>query len=137
YRQSCPTCPKRLGGPQQVYEVALQHMVGWQAVDYARQRYGLKGGAYGRERHHRQIVRAVMAQLIKQDLVLNPAKDGRVLQAVGKGVIFDGHGRTPSDFGCAVLPLRPENITMIGLPGGSVYSGGTYVEEALNKSVND
>ncbi|HLT10376.1 MAG TPA: LCP family protein [Micromonosporaceae bacterium] len=137
YRQSCPSCPNRLGGPQQVYEVGLQHMVGWQALDYARQRYGLKGGAYGRERHHRQIVRAVMAQLIKQDLVLNPAKADRVLQAVGKGVIFDGRGRTPSEFGFALRHLRPENVTLIGLPGGSVYSGGTYVGEALNKSVKD
>src|SRR5690606_27474493 len=108
-----------------------------QALDYARQRYGIKGGAYGRERHHRQIVVAVMAQLFKQDLVLNPAKADRVLQAVGKGVIFDGRGRTPSEFGFALRNLRPENVTLIGLPGGSVYSGGSYAGEALNSSVKN
>ena len=94
-RPLCGSCANGYGGPQQVYQAGMRHLVGWQALDYARQRYRLNGGAYGRERHHRQIVRAVMAQLFKQDLVLNPVKADKILKAVGRGVIFDGRGRTP------------------------------------------
>ncbi len=136
-RPLCGSCPNGYGGPQALYRVGMQHLVGWQALDYARQRYGLNGGAYGRERHHRQIVRAVMAQLFKQDLVLNPVKADEILKAVGRGVIFDGRGRNPSDFGYALRNLRPENVTLIGLPGSSVYSGGSYVGESLDNATKN
>lgn len=136
-RPLCGSCTNGFGGPQQVYQVGMQHLVGWQALDYARQRYGLEGGAYGRDRHHRQIVRAVMAQLFRQDLVLNPVKADSILKAVGRGVIFDGRGRTPSEFGYALRDLRPENVTLIGLPGGSVFSGGSYVGESLDTSIKN
>jgi anionic cell wall polymer biosynthesis LytR-Cps2A-Psr (LCP) family protein len=136
-RPLCGSCTNGYGGPQAVYQVGMQHMVGWQALDYARQRYGLNGGAYGRDRHHRQIVLAAMAQLFKQNLVLNPVKADRILTAVGRGVIFDGRGRTPSEFGYALRELRPENVTVIGLPGGSVYSGGSYVGESLDTSIKN
>lgn len=136
-RPACRSCEHGVTGPQKTYEVGLQHMRGWEALDFARQRYGLSGGAYGRERHHRQIVRAVMAQLFKQDLVLNPVQADRILQAVGRGVIFDGRGRTPSEFGYALRDLRPENVTLVGLPGSSAYSGGSYVGENLNTSIKD
>ena len=136
-RPLCGSCANGYGGPQQVYQAGMHHMVGWQALDYARQRYGLNGGAYGRERHHRQIVRAVMAQLFKQNLVLDPVKADSILQAVGRGVIFDGRGRTPSEFGFALRNLRPESITLIGLPGTSVYSGGSYVGESLDTSIKN
>jgi polyisoprenyl-teichoic acid--peptidoglycan teichoic acid transferase len=136
-RPLCGACANGYGGPQAVYQAGMQHLVGWQALDFARQRYGLNGGAYGRERHHRQIVRAVMAQLFKQDLVLNPAKADAILKAVGRGVIFDGRGRPPSEFGYALRNLRPENVTLIGLPGTSVYSGGGYIGESLNTSIKN
>ena len=136
-RPLCASCPNGYGGPQAVYRVGMQHLVGWQALDFARQRYGLNGGAYGRERHHRQIVRSVMAQLFKQDLVLNPAKADQILKAVGRGIIFDGRGRNPSDFGYALRNLRPDSVTLVGLPGSSVYSGGSYVGESLDNATKN
>lgn len=78
-----------------------------------------------------------MAQLFRQDLVLNPVKADSILKAVGRGVIFDGRGRTPSEFGYALRDLRPENVTLIGLPGGSVFSGGSYVGESLDTSIKN
>jgi anionic cell wall polymer biosynthesis LytR-Cps2A-Psr (LCP) family protein len=136
-RPGCPSCPHGMTGPQKVYEVGMNHMSGWHALDFARQRYGLVGTAYGRERHHRQIVRAAMAQLFDRNLVYNPFEADRILTALGKGVIFDGRGRTPSEFGYALRNLRPESVTLVGLPGGSVHSGGSYVGESLNAPVKD
>ena len=137
-RPGCRSCPHGMTGPQKTYEIGMHHLSGWESLDFARQRYGLRGTAYGRERHHRQIVRAVMAQLFKQNLVLNPMQADQILTAMGKGVIFDGRGRTPSEYGYALRNLRPENVTLIGLPGGSAYnSGGGYAGENLNGAVKD
>jgi hypothetical protein len=55
---------------------------------------------------------------------------------MGKGVIFDGRGRTPSEFGYALRNLRPENVTLVGLPGSSAYSGG-YIGETLHSGPKD
>src|SRR5262245_31796636 len=38
-RTHCPTCAHGLSGPQMVYHVGNFHFVGWQALDYSRQRY--------------------------------------------------------------------------------------------------
>jgi anionic cell wall polymer biosynthesis LytR-Cps2A-Psr (LCP) family protein len=136
-RAGCRSCPHGMTGPQKTYEIGMNHMKGWESLDFARQRYGLRGTAYGRERHHRQIVRAVMAQLFKQSLVYNPFEADRILTAMGRGVIFDGRGRTPSEYGFALRNLRPENVTLVGLPGGSAYSNGGYIGENLNGAIKD
>jgi anionic cell wall polymer biosynthesis LytR-Cps2A-Psr (LCP) family protein len=137
-RPGCRSCPHGMTGPQKTYDIGMNHLNGWQALDYARQRYGLRGTAYGRERHHRQIVRATMAQLFSRNLVLNPLEADRILTAMGKGVIFDGRGRTPSEYGYALRNLRPENVTLVGLPGSSAYNGGGgYAGESLNEGVKN
>lgn len=135
HRTPCGGCAHGYTGPRMVYEVGPMHMVGWQALDYARQRYSVKGSTYGRERHHRQLVVAVMRQLLSANFWLNPVKIDRVLDAVGKGVIFDGRGRSLMEYAYALRNLRPEAVTLIGLPGSGVSSGGSYRGERLNSSV--
>ncbi len=137
HRTSCGSCANGYGGPQMVYEVGMQRLNGWQTLDYARQRYGLPEGAYSRERHHRQIIVAIIAQLYQQDLVLKPKAFREVLSTVGDGLVFDGRGRRPTDFGYALRNISPEDITPIGLPGRGVYSDGAYTGEALNEGLKN
>ncbi len=52
-------------GPQAVYPKGKQHLKGWQALDYVRQRYaenGVPDGDYGRQRHQQQFVKAMAAR---------------------------------------------------------------------------
>lgn len=117
-------------GPQMVYEKGQRRLNGWQALDYARQRY-LTGGDYTRQRHQRQLVKALLRAAASRGLTTDPARMDATLRALGKALVFDGRGRTAVDYGYALRDLRPEDITLVGLPGGSIIQGGVYRGEQL------
>ena len=130
-RAVCSGCEHGFSGPRAVYNVGVNHLIGWQAVDYSRQRY-TTGADYTRQRHQRQVIKAIVAKAFKGDLLTNPVKFDSVIRALGKTLVFDGRGRTPVEFAFALRNIKPESITLVGLPGSSVYSGGQYRGEALN-----
>ncbi|MFG2010139.1 LCP family protein [Micromonospora sp. NPDC048868] len=127
-------------GPQAVYKKGNQHLSGWQALDYVRQRYpknGVPDGDYGRQRHQQQFVKAMAGQALSADVVTNPVKLDRVLRAAGQSLIFSGRGHGVVDFGLALKDIRPETIQMIKLPGGSVIENGEYRGEKFQPAVDD
>ncbi|RIV32660.1 LCP family protein [Micromonospora radicis] len=127
-------------GPQAVYPKGKQHLEGWQALDYVRQRYpknGVPDGDYGRQRHQQQFVKAMAGQALSADVVTNPVKLDRVLRAAGESLIFSGRGHSVVDFGLALKDIRPGNIQMIKLPGGGVFDNGNYLGERFEPEVDD
>ncbi len=119
------------GGPFMHYNVGMQHLVGWQVLDYARQRYSLPKGAYDRERHHRQIIKAMITKIFSFDLPNFPFVAPYVVQAVGKMLTLDLRGRKIHEYAYALRNLRPDAVSLVGLPGSSVFSGGAYRGESL------
>ncbi|HET6214988.1 MAG TPA: LCP family protein [Micromonosporaceae bacterium] len=131
-RTACGGCANGYSGPRATYDVGFAHLSGWQALDYARQRY-TAGADYTRTRHQRQLIVAILAKVHQLDVLTNPVTLANILGALGRTLIFDGRGYQPSDFGYALRKLQPENITLVGLPGTSVYGGGgQYLGESLN-----
>ena len=118
-------------GPQMVYEKGTRHLNGWQALDYARQRY-ISGGDYARQRHQQQLIKAMVREILDQDLARDPVRLDRVLRAVGKALVFDGRGHRVIDFGYALRGLRADDITLVVLPGHGVGSGSAYRGEQLD-----
>jgi len=118
-------------GPQMVYEKGTRHLTGWQALDYARQRY-LSGGAYARQRHQQQLIKAIVGEILGQELARDPARLHQVLRALGKTLTFDGRGHSVIDFAFALSGLRADAITLVALPGHSVGGGSGYRGEALD-----
>lgn len=118
-------------GPQMVYQKGPAHLVGWQALDYARQRY-IPGGDYSRQRHQQQLIKAIVRQVLSRQLARDPAQLDRVLRALGKTLTFEGRGRQVVDFAFALSGLRPDAITLVGLPGRGVGSGSSYRGEQLD-----
>lgn len=118
-------------GPQKVYEVGEQHLAGWEALDYARQRY-IEGADYARQRHQRQLIRALVREAFAQDVVTDPAKLDRVLRAAGDALVFDGRGQRVIDFAFALRRVTADRITLVDLPGSSVFDGGSYLGERLD-----
>ncbi|MFC7534846.1 LCP family protein [Actinoplanes sp. GCM10030250] len=116
-------------GPQKVYNPGEQRLSGWEAIDYARQRYGLPNGDYDRTRHQRQLVQAIFAKGLSQGLS-DPDKLGGVINALGETLIYVG-GRTPFEYAYALRDLTPEKITKVSLPGAGVGRGGGYLGEQL------
>lgn len=118
-------------GPQMVYEKGLRHLNGWQALDYARQRY-IPGGTYARERHHQQLVKAIIAKIQSLDLARDRVRLGAILVALDETLTFNGHGRSVIDFAYALSGIPADAITLISLPGHGVGSGSGYRGEALD-----
>jgi LCP family protein required for cell wall assembly len=130
-RPACGGCDHGYGGPQMVYNVGRMHMRGWMALDYARQRY--TGGAdYTRQRHQRQLIKAIFAKAFTREMATDPAAIDRVIKALGKTLTFDGRGRKPIEFAYALRKVGAAQITLVGLPGSSAISGGRYIGENLN-----
>jgi anionic cell wall polymer biosynthesis LytR-Cps2A-Psr (LCP) family protein len=124
-------------GPQKVYEVGEQHLEGWEALDYARQRY-VEGADYTRQRHQQQLIQALAARLFAEDVVTNPIQLDGVLRAIGDALVFDGRGHQVVDFAFALRRVTPQRITLVGLPGESVFgSGGGYLGEQLEPVAED
>ncbi|NJP32165.1 LCP family protein [Micromonospora thermarum] len=127
-------------GEQAIYPKGKQHLKGWQALDYVRQRYpknGVPDGDYGRQRHQQQFVKAMASQAFSADVVTNPIKLDKVLRAAGQSLVFNGRGHSVVDFGLALKNLRPNNIQMIKLPGGGIMENGKYLGERFDPAVQD
>jgi len=130
-RLPCRSCEHGAGGPRATYTVGVHHLNGWQALDYSRQRY-ISGGDYSRTRHQRQLIKALMTGVLQRDVLANPLTIENILKALGSTLIFDGRGRTPTDFVYALRRLNVASMALVSLPGSSVYNGSQYAGEALN-----
>jgi anionic cell wall polymer biosynthesis LytR-Cps2A-Psr (LCP) family protein len=116
-------------GPQATYLPGIRTLKGWQAIDYARQRY-TPGGDYARQRHQRQLVKALLGKAATAGLATDPGRLQSVLTALGDGLLYVG-GRQPVEYAYALRDLEPADLTMVGLPGASIVSGGGYAGEQL------
>jgi anionic cell wall polymer biosynthesis LytR-Cps2A-Psr (LCP) family protein len=130
-------CEHPYYGPQAVYEKGTRHLKGWEALDFVRQRYGLKGTDYGRQRHQQQFVKAMAEQAMSKNVVTNPIKLDKVLRAAGESLIFNGRGRSVVDWGLALKGVDTKDIMMIKLPGRSDIVNGRYRGEKLDSSADD
>jgi LCP family protein required for cell wall assembly len=115
--------PKPVPGMRaQVYHVGCQHFVGWQALDYVRQRELIPDGDYGRQRHQQQLIKAFTEKVTASNLLANPIAADRMLRALGKSVTFDGNGTSLTDWILAFRHLNAGAITVIKTNGGHFAS---------------
>ncbi|MEV6970466.1 LCP family protein [Hamadaea sp. NPDC051192] len=128
-RPGCSRCEHGYSGPRMTYNVGNMHMVGWQALDYARQRY-TNGGDYTRQRHQRQIIEAAVGKILQGDFLSNPASIDKVVGALGE--MLTVVGMQPVALAYALRNLTPQSITQVGLPGSGAYSGSRYIGENLS-----
>ncbi|WP_410811930.1 LCP family protein [Micromonospora sp. 067-2] len=127
YRESAPG---GYTGPQQVYEKGNQHLNGWQALDYARQRYGLANGDYDRQRHQQQLVRAMTRKILDEGLARQPERVDQVTAALGDTLIYVG-GRRIVDLAYALSGVPEDRFVLVGLPGSGVGKGSAYRGEQI------
>lgn len=131
YRTVCGGCTHGYSGPQAQYNQGNAHLIGWQALDYARQRY-IPGGDYARGRHQRQIIKAMVTRLLATHYMTDFAAIENLVKAVAGGIVVDARGRRPTELAYALRGLKSQNITLVGLPGSGAYAGGSYIGESLN-----
>jgi LCP family protein required for cell wall assembly len=106
----------------QVYHVGCQSFVGWQALDYVRQRKFLSDGDYGRQRHQQQLIAALAKKISTAGVRTDPLAADRALRALGSAVTFDGNGASLADWIFTLKRVDPGDITMIKTNGGQYNS---------------
>jgi LCP family protein required for cell wall assembly len=106
----------------QVYQPGCQHMSGWQALDYVRQRELIPDGDYGRERHQQQFLKALFQKATSTGVLANPLTLDRVLHNSAGAVTFDGNGYSPTDWLFNLRHLRPDDVTLVKTNGGQFHT---------------
>ena len=124
-------------GPQAVYEPGVHHLEGWQALDIARQRYGVDDSDFGRQHNQQLLLGAIADRAFSRDVVTDPAAIDRVVRAAGDSLVFDGRGHRAVDFAFALRSLRPDSLTMVTLPTTSAGTEQSYQGETLDPVVED
>ncbi|GIF74939.1 LCP family protein [Asanoa siamensis] len=131
-------CEHPYYGPQAKYTKGTHTFSGWQALDYVRQRYTVKDGDYGRQRHQQQFVKAMAQQALSKDVLTDFPKLDRVIRAAGESLVFNGRGHSVAEFALALRGMRQDSITMVKLKGGTVRnSSGSYAGEALQPEAKE
>jgi anionic cell wall polymer biosynthesis LytR-Cps2A-Psr (LCP) family protein len=123
------SCEHPYIGPQKVYKKGTYHLEAWEALDLVRQRYTLKNGDYDRQRNQQRFIRAITEQALGKDVVTNPAKLLKVLDAAGESLTFSGGGNSVVDWALAMRHVNPKNMVTISLPGSAVRINGRYTGE--------
>ena len=124
-------------GPQKVYKKGKQHLEAYEALDVVRQRYTLKNGDYDRQRNQQRFVRAIAKQALSKDVVTNPAKLLKVLDAAGDSLTFSGGGHSIVDWAVAMRNVDPDEMLTVSLPGGGHYLNGAYAGEKFTGPVDE
>lgn len=113
---------------QAVFPVGCQHLTGAQALDLARQRYGLPAGDLDRGRNHQRLIQAMVDRAAGSGLLTDPVRLDRTIRAVGDALTVDTGGVPLTELAYALRHLRPDRITGITLPSyPQLIDGTSYV----------
>ncbi|WP_425435343.1 LCP family protein [Micromonospora pattaloongensis] len=114
-----------------VFPVGCHQMGGAQALDYARQRYGLPGGDHDRERHQQQILKAIMQKAGTGGLLANPVRADQLIRALGSAMIVDTNRVPPANVASALWSLRADALVGLQVP-----TTGSVVDEIYSEQLD-
>jgi anionic cell wall polymer biosynthesis LytR-Cps2A-Psr (LCP) family protein len=95
-----------------------QHFDGAQALTYARERYSIPDGDYGRQRHQQQLITAIAKKVASVGMLTDPLATDRAVRSAGNAVTFDGNGTSLVDWVLALRKIDPGAIAMVKTNGG-------------------
>jgi LCP family protein required for cell wall assembly len=113
----------------------------WEALDYSRQRVGLPGGDYDRERHQQQLLKAIMKKTLSPDTLTNFNTLKNLQSAVGSLLTLDLGGNAPEDWVYTLKNLRASDMVMVQTYAAQFSSAtdaqGNYIGEAFQPSLKE
>lgn len=106
------------------YQEGCQHLEGWQALDYVRQRKTLASGEgdYGRQRHQQQLLTAMAKAMYSRDVVTNLGKLDSLILAAGDALIVDTNNVPLADFVFTLRDLRVSDLVSLRTNRGDYNS---------------
>jgi len=103
---------------RKVYEKGCRHLKGWEALDFARQRYNVTGADYGRQRHQQQLLMAIFKKLTSKGVVTDLGKLRELQKIAGDLLTLDLGKTAVEDWVLTLKGLRGDNVTMVKTNGG-------------------
>ncbi|WP_027347211.1 LCP family protein [Hamadaea tsunoensis] len=116
-----------------IHKKGCRDLPGWDALDYARQRYGLPNSDYDRQRHQQQLIRAMAKKATSTGVITNPSKVASLVEAAGAALKMDTNGVQVNDFifglkaiaGADLIALKTNSGTYASVSGGEGITQGT------------
>jgi len=118
------------------YEKGCRDMEGWEALDYARQRYGLTKGDYDRQRHQQQLIKAMAKKASNSGVLTNPVKVSSLMKAAGKAFVLDTGGVPVADFIFTLKGVAANDLVLLRSNNGS-FAGNTSGRETITPKTMD
>ncbi|GAA1589361.1 LCP family protein [Actinoplanes couchii] len=114
-----------------VHKVGCRDMEGWEALDYARQRYGLKNGDYDRQRHQQQLIKAMAKKATSSGILGNPLKISSLVETAGKSLVLDTGDIEIADFVLGLTGVAAGDMVLLRTNSGT-FSGNSAGREVFN-----
>lgn len=129
---------KKTGKPRTpvVHKKGCQEMEGWAALDFSRQRYGLKNSDYDRQQNQQQLIKAMAKKATQNGSLTNPVKLNQLIKAAGKAFILDTGGVPVEDFVFTMRGVTGNELIMLKTNGGTYNAKGNGTE-ALSEQTLD
>ena len=106
------------------HEVGCKDMEGWEALDFARQRYGLTNGDYDRQRHQQQLIKAIAKKAGSSGVLTNPLKVNSLIKAAGKAFVLDTGGVPVADFMFTLKGVAANDLVLLRTNNGTFAGNG-------------
>ncbi|GIE20181.1 transcriptional regulator [Winogradskya humida] len=117
------------------YEKGCQDLEGWQALDYARQRYGLKNGDYDRQRHQQQLIKAIAKKAANSGVLTNPVKVNNLIKAAGDAFVLDTGDVKVTDFMFGLKGVAANDMVLLRTNNGTFAGNENQRESITPKSM--
>ncbi|GIF11443.1 LCP family protein [Actinoplanes teichomyceticus] len=117
-----------------VHRVGCRDMAGWEALDYARQRYGLKNGDYDRQRHQQQLIKAMAKKAASGGVLSNPLRISGLIKAAGKSLVLDTGDVSIPDFVLGLKGVAANDMVLLRTNDGTFAGNASGRETITEKS---
>lgn len=105
-----------------VHKKGCREMEGWEALDYSRQRYGLKNGDYDRQQNQQQLIKAMAKKAMADGVTTNPVKLQRLMKAAGQALTIDTGGVPLANFVFTLRNVAANDLVLLRTNDGSFSS---------------
>ncbi|MFC3380345.1 LCP family protein [Couchioplanes azureus] len=117
------------------HEKGCRDMEGWEALDFARQRYGLKNGDYDRQRHQQQLIKAMAKKAASSGILTNPVKVNNLIKAAGKAFVLDTGNIPVAEFIFGLKGVAANDMVLLRTNNGTFAGDGNGRETITPKSM--
>jgi LCP family protein required for cell wall assembly len=122
------------GAKPVVHKKGCRDMAGWEALDFARQRYGLKNGDYDRQRHQQQLIKAMAKKAADGGVLTNYSKVKALMDAAGKAFVLDVGDKPVADFLFSMKGVAANDLTLLRTNNGTFAGNGAGRETLTPES---